>query len=148
MGVAVDASGAGDAGDEPGLALLPVRTRFENPKLVRAVTSECDGRRWSTYEIHQGRTEATAACAAFQTVFDGDRPRPDGHRVNNVRGTYQHGCFEAPESRRRLAAEAGIVGHVAPNHTWKEKRSRVYEAMADHVAAHADLGPIRSYLGL
>ena len=139
---------AGDAGDEPGLALLPVKTRFENPKLVRAVSSECDGRRWTTYEIHQGRTEATAACAPFQTVCDGEQPRPDGYRAGNVCGTYQHGCFEAPEARRRLAKAAGIGGHVAPNHTWKEKRARVYEAMADHIAAHVDLGPIRRYLGL
>jgi adenosylcobyric acid synthase len=139
---------AGDAGEEPGLGLLPVTTRFENPKVVRAVTSECDGCRWTTYEIHQGRTEATVVCESFQTVFDGDHPRPDGHRVGKVWGTYQHGCFESPGSRRRLAAAAGLIAHVAPDFTWKEKRLRVYEAMADHVVAHVDLGPIRRYLGL
>jgi cobyric acid synthase len=81
-------------------------------------------------------------------VLDGEHPRPDGHRAGKVWGTYQHGCFEAPESRRRLAAAAGIVGHAAPDFTWKEKRLRVYEAMADHIVAHVDLGLIRRYLGL
>jgi adenosylcobyric acid synthase len=49
----VDFTGvAGDAGDETGLGLLPVTTHFEIPKIVRPVTTECDGRRWTTYEIH------------------------------------------------------------------------------------------------
>lgn len=145
-----DAAGvAGDAGDEPGLGLLPVATRFEAPKIVRPVTTACDGRRWTTYEIHMGRTAPTGPCEPLQTVFDGDGgPRAEGHRAGLVWGTYQHGWFEAPETRRRLAAAAGITGHRAGDATWMELRRAVYDAMADHVAAHVDLGPVRRYLGI
>ena len=145
----VDLAGvAGDAGDEPGLGLLPVTTHFEIPKIVRPVTTEYDGRRWTTYEIHMGRTAASAPCEALQTVFDGDQPRPEGHRLGQVWGTYQHGWFEAPETRLRLTRAAGITGHRPPDFTWMEKRRRVYDAMADHVVAHLDLSSIRRYLGL
>ncbi|MFA6961000.1 MAG: cobyric acid synthase [Opitutaceae bacterium] len=139
---------AGDAGDEPGLGLLPVATRFENPKIVRPLTTECDGRRWTTYEIHMGRTEATAPCETLQTVFDGTVARTEGHRAGNIWGTYQHGWFEVPDTRRRLADAAGITGHRTPDFTWMEKRRRVYDAMADHVVAHVDLGLVRRYLGI
>jgi adenosylcobyric acid synthase len=139
---------AGDAGDEPGLGLLPVATHFEVTKIVRPVTTACDGRRWTTYEIHMGRTAAIAPCDALQTVFDGDQARPEGHRVGQVWGTYQHGWFEAPETRLRLTRAAGITGHRPPDYTWREKRLRVYDAMADHVVAHLDLSSIRRYLGL
>jgi len=123
---------AGDAGDEPGLGLLPVSTRFVAEKIVRPVISECDGRRWTTYEIHMGRTEAG----------------PDGACVGNVSGTYQHGWFEVPETRRRLARAAGIDAHRAPDVTWAEQRRAVYEAMADHVVEHVDLTSVRRYLGI
>jgi adenosylcobyric acid synthase len=46
---------AGDAGDEPGLELLPVKTEFAGQKLLHQVTVECGGRHWSAYEIHMGR---------------------------------------------------------------------------------------------
>jgi len=139
---------AGDVGDEPGLGLLPVTTRFETPKIVRPVTTECDGRRWTTYEIHMGRTCATAPCEPLQTVFDGSQARPEGHRLGRIWGTYQHGWFEVPETRRLLTREAGIHDHRTPAYTWMEKRRRVYAAMADHVTAHVDLAAIRLYLGL
>jgi adenosylcobyric acid synthase len=123
---------AGDAGEEPGLGLLPGSTRFVADKVVRLVTSECDGRRWTTYEIHMGRTE----------------PGAEGACAGNVWGTYQHGWFEVPETRRRLARAAGITGHRAPDVTWAEQRRAVYDAMADHVVAHVDLEPVRRYLEL
>ena len=148
----VDLAGvAGDAGDEPGLGLLPVRTRFESDKIVRPVTCECDGRRWTTYEIHMGRTETTAPVEPLHHVEDqpaSTGPRPEGACVGNIWGTYQHGWFEAPETRRRLARAAGIEAHRAPDTTWDEQRRAVYDAMADHVVAHVDLASVRRYLGI
>ena len=74
--------------------------------------------------------------------------RAEGLQRGSVRGTYLHGWFEAPEVRRRVAAWAGIVGHSAHPVPWAEKRRAVYTGMAEHLAAHADLGPVRRYLGL
>jgi adenosylcobyric acid synthase len=139
---------AGDAGSEPGLGLLPLSTGFLPDKIVQQVTAECDGRRWQAYEIHMGRSAVTRACAPLQTVSDANGERAEGLRSGNVWGTYLHGWFEAPEVRRKVAAAAGIAGHRAAPEPWAEKRRAVYARMADHLAAHADLDPVRRYLGL
>jgi len=77
---------AGDAGEEPGLGLLPITTTFTAPKVVRQVTAQCEGRRWPAYEIHMGRTDRTASCPALQTVWDGGVERPDGARCGQYGG--------------------------------------------------------------
>jgi adenosylcobyric acid synthase len=143
-----DAGVAGDAGDEPGLGLLPVATRFVADKIMRQVTAECDGRRWTPYEIHMGRTEFTGACNPLHTVWDGGTPRSEGARRGNVWGTYLHGWFEAPEVRRRVAATAGFSAHRAHAVPWAEQRQAIYTQMADHIATHVDLDPVRRYVGL
>lgn len=146
----IDAAGvAGDAGDEPGLGLLPVTTRFEKEKVLRQVTAECAGRRWTAYEIHMGRTTATSSVEALQTVEDSDgTSRPEGVRRGLVWGTYLHGWFEAPEVRSRLAGAGGFATHRAHPVPWSEQRRAIYAGMAAHVAAHVDLGPVQRYLGL
>ncbi|HLP09933.1 MAG TPA: cobyric acid synthase [Opitutaceae bacterium] len=145
----VDPEGlAGDAGVENGIGLLPITTGFRPDKIVQQVTAECDGRRWRAYEIHMGRSNATRTCEPLQTVIDQDGARPEGVRCGNVWGTYLHGWFEAPETRRKVAAAAGIAEHRADSILWAEKRREVYSQMADHLAAHVDLGPVRRYLEL
>jgi adenosylcobyric acid synthase len=145
----IDSAGvAGDAGEEPGLGLLPVTTEFRAPKIVRQVTGECEGERWTAYEIHMGRTAPTAAAEALQTVWDGAEPRTEGTRVGNVWGTYLHGWFESPRLRARLTAAAGIGKHQPYPVPWAEKRQAVYRAMAAHVQAHVNLDPVRRYLGI
>lgn len=139
---------AGDAGDEPGLGLLPVATEFRPTKIVRAVEAECDGERWAAYEIHMGRTTPTRAAETLQVVREGDLERAEGTKVGRIWGTYLHGWFESPRLRARIAATAGIGAHQAHPVPWAEKRRAVYEAMADHVAAHVNLTPVRRYLGL
>ncbi|MBK8477278.1 MAG: cobyric acid synthase [Opitutaceae bacterium] len=139
---------AGDAGSEPGIGLLPITTGFRPDKIVQQVTAECDGRRWQAYEIHMGRSTPTQPCDALQTVSDANGPRPEGQRRGNVWGTYLHGWFEVPEVRRKVAAAAGLADHRADPTPWAEKRQEVYAQMADHLAAHIDLGPVRRYLGL
>jgi adenosylcobyric acid synthase len=139
---------AGDAGDEPGLGLLPMSTQFEPEKIVRQITASCGGRRWSAYEIHMGRTTATAPAEPLHLVEDVHGSRTEGLRRGNVWGTYLHGWFEAPEVRRRVAEAAGITQHQAPAIAWAEKRQAVYVRMAEHVAGHVNLDPIRRYVGL
>jgi adenosylcobyric acid synthase len=141
---------AGDAGEEPGLGLLPVVTTFAAEKIVRQVTTVCEERRWSAYEIHMGRSAFTAPCDALHHVFDtaSSIPRSEGARYKNMRGTYLHGWFEAPEVRRLIAHAAGISAHRAHAIPWAEQRQSLYAQMAAHLAAHVDLQSIRRHLEL
>jgi len=139
---------AGDAGDEPGLGLLPVATEFRSPKIVRQVEADCDGERWSAYEIHMGRTEPTGRVERLQLVRDAGGPRAEGAKKGRVCGTYLHGWFESPRLRAWFAREAGLAGHRAHPLPWAEKRREVYRRMAEHVAAHVNLEPVRRYLEL
>lgn len=140
---------AGDAGTDRGLGLLPIATAFATKKVVRQVTAQWEGRRWTAYEIHMGRSEVVGPCEPLQTVVEADgRCRPEGTRRGNVWGTYLHGWFEAPETRRSLAQAARITQHQAQPVPWAERRQAMYRQMAGDVAAHVDLDPIRRYLGL
>ncbi|MDD2762639.1 MAG: cobyric acid synthase [Opitutaceae bacterium] len=139
---------AGDAGDEPGLGLLPLATVFHEPKILRQVASECDGRRWMTYEIHMGRSEVTAPCEPLHTVIEDGVIHSEGLRRGKVWGTYQHGWFEVPETRSRVARAGGLAEHHAHAVPWAEQRQAIYVQMADHLAAHVDLDPVRRYLGI
>jgi len=140
---------AGEAGDGPGLGLLPVTTQFERQKILRQVTAECAGRRWTAYEIHMGRTAATAPLAELHTVWDADgTSRPEGVRAGRVWGTYLHGWFESPDVRTRVAEAGGLAAHRAHPVPWSEQRREIYTRMADHVAAHVDLAPVVRHLGL
>lgn len=139
---------AGDVGDEAGLGLLPVHTQFHAQKIVRQVTAECDGRTWDTYEIHMGRSLLTAPCEPLQQVRENGVARPEGLRAKNVWGTYLHGWFEAPEVRQRVGEAARLSGHHVYPAPWSEKRRAIYAQMADHVAEHVDLEPIKRYVGL
>jgi len=95
-----------------------------------------------------GRTERTAPCPALQTVWDEDGDRPDGARCGQVWGTYLHGWFESPDVRRSVTDAAGFAAHSPHPVPWAEKRQAIYTQMAEHVAAHVDLEPVRRYLGL
>ena len=139
---------AGDAGDEPGLGLLPVQTVFHAAKTLRETTAVCDGEHWTAYEIHMGDTIATAPCEPLQQVINDGRKRPEGTRAGLVWGTYLHGWFESPALRARLAAAAGLRGHVPHPVPWAAQRRALYGQMAEHLAAHIDLDPVRRYLGL
>jgi len=139
---------AGDAGEEPGLGLLPITTEFHAQKIVRQVTAECDGQRWTAYEIHMGRSTVAGTAENLQTVWDNETPRLEGLCIGNVWGTYLHGWFESPRLRARVTAAAGFASHRPHAVTWAEKRQAIYTAMADHVVEHVNLDPVRRYLGL
>jgi adenosylcobyric acid synthase len=139
---------AGDAGDEPGLRLLPAETRFGSAKTLRQVTVRCGSSEWLAYEIHMGNTRALADVEPLQMVHDEAGSRPEGMRVGKVWGTYLHGWFESPSLRAQVAAAAGMNQHRPHPVPWAEQRTNVYRGMAEHLAAHVDLNPIRRYLGL
>ena len=56
--------------------------------------------------------------------------------------------FEAPEVRRWVAAEARFTAYRAAPTSWPDRRQAVYAAMADHVAEHVNLAPLRNHIGL
>jgi adenosylcobyric acid synthase len=69
-------------------------------------------------------------------------------RLGRVWGTYLHGWFESPALRAQVAAAAGMSGHRPHPVPWRQQRNAIYRAMAQHLAAHVDLDPIRRYLCL
>jgi adenosylcobyric acid synthase len=139
---------AGDAGHEPGLALLPAETVFSPSKTLRQVSAHCGEQEWLAYEIHMGTTRAIADVQPLQTVRDESGTRTEGMRQGNVWGTYLHGWFESPQLRAQVADAAGMGAHRAHPVPWAEQRASVYRAMAEHLTAYVDLDPIRRYLCL
>jgi adenosylcobyric acid synthase len=139
---------AGDAGREPGLSLLPAHTQFSASKVLRQVTARCGGAQWQAYEIHMGVTRALSPVEPLHTVRDEQGERPEGMRSGSVWGTYLHGWFESPALRSQLAAAAGMRAHQAFPVPWAEHRAATYRGMAEHLAAHVDLEPVRRYLCL
>jgi adenosylcobyric acid synthase len=137
---------AGDAGAERGLGLLPADTSFGASKILRQVTANCAGREWQAYEIHMGSTLAHGSVEPLQTVRDAAGTRPEGMRLGAVWGTYLHGWFESPQLRAQVAAAAGMHEHRPHPVPWAEQRAATYRAMAEHLAAHVNLDPIRRYL--
>jgi adenosylcobyric acid synthase len=146
----VDPGGvAGDAGDQPGLGLLPIATTFRAEKIVRQVTARCGSREWTCYEVHMGRSEVLSPCSPLHVVRDLDATeRPEGLRCGNIWGTYLHGWFEAPEARASFAAAARIATHRTPTESYAGLRQKRYAQMAAHLAAHVDLRSVTRYLGL
>jgi adenosylcobyric acid synthase len=143
----IDETGqAGDAGRERGLGLLPAETRFGSSKTLRQVTARCEDTSWRAYEIHMGDTRAAANVEPLHTVWDEAGSRPEGMRAGNVWGTYLHGWFESPRVRSKVAATAGMSAHRPHPVPWAEQRRQMYRDMAEHLAAHVNLDPIRRYL--
>ncbi|MFZ4567313.1 MAG: cobyric acid synthase [Prochlorococcaceae cyanobacterium] len=143
LGVELDDPGGFDgagSGPEPGLGLLPLRTRFTDDKLCRqrrarplwppGAAGDLVG-----FELHRGRSE----------VLD-DRLAPLGDEAGigwvrgEVAGTYLHGVFDDGPWRRswlnRLRQRRGlpplpltVVGHSV-------QREAVLERLADAFEAH------------
>jgi len=65
-----------------------------------------------------------------------------------VPDTVAPGVAGAIVGTSEFADAAGFAAHRPHPVPWAEKRQAIYTQMADHVAAHVDLEPVRSYLGL
>jgi adenosylcobyric acid synthase len=139
---------AGDAGNTPGLKLLPAETRFHASKTLRQVWALEDAVECPAYEIHMGETRALSETAPLHRVRDAAGERCEGMQRANVWGTYLHGWFDAPAVRRRVAQCAGIRTHRAHPIAWAEQRARTYRLMAEHVEAHLSLEAVKRYLNL
>lgn len=131
----------GDGADrQPGLGLLPLRTRFTADKLCRqrrcrplwppGAAGDLAG-----FELHRGRSEVLA---------DSVEPLADGEGLGwvkgEVAGTYLHGVFDDGPWRRswlnRLRQRRGLapLPLTAPGH--HAQREVVLDRLADAFAAH------------
>lgn len=116
----LDHHGVDGAG--PGLDLLPLETRFEAAKTVRASRARFDtltgpwqalsGLQVDGYEIHHGETRIAAGpaptdCRAVLATTAGGHPHAIGWQRGNILAIYLHGLFEqAAVVRRLFAADA------------------------------------------
>ncbi len=125
-----DPSGTdGRPGRHRGLGLLPVTTRFRDPKLVRPVRAVAlarhpwlpEGWEVACYEIHRGRIEGRGPSWGIFRLRTDDRSPPAGvdgavSADGRVWGTMLHGALSSPKALdglvqwatpRRRAAERG-----------------------------------------
>jgi adenosylcobyric acid synthase len=131
----------GAPGDDPGLGLLPLATRFEVGKRLRpglARFAAPDGP-WASlgraafdgYEIRQGRTRADPGARPVLHNADGE---PIGWQRGSMLAIYAHGLFESPEVLRAL------FGAQAPS------LDEVFDGLADFVDRHFAQGALDALL--
>jgi adenosylcobyric acid synthase len=150
---------------ERGMGLLPLRTRFESPKVTARVEARSLGRgflcrllpadlRIDGYEIHMGRVEATRDdVAPFEMTRRGGNAarEPDGavDERGAVVGTMIHGLFENDALRRALLRELrrrkGLPEPVASVFPSKDSE---YDRLAGVLRESLDAGRLRRIVGL
>jgi adenosylcobyric acid synthase len=129
----------------PGLGLLPVKTTLTADKVTRQVTfrfrdlpDECKG-----YEIHMGRTVATASPSALNVLCDGTS---DGYFLNErCFGSYVHGLLDNKAVVDTILSRFEAVKSVqtVDYATYKEQQ---YDLLADHVRANLDMAKLYKIL--
>ncbi len=130
------------AGQVAGLGLLPVRTAFEQKKvLARPSRTLAGGVVVHGYEIHHGAV-----------IRDGGEPffADEGCRVEAVAGTVWHGLLENDSFRREyltyVARVAGRSFTGAADVSFGAIREARLDRLADLVASHLDGARIRKLL--
>jgi len=149
----------------PGLALLPIRTRFERQKVTAQISARSQTHSFLTdaaardealsgYEIHMGMLALEAdARPAFRIVtrngssceaLDGG-VSPAGHVV----GTMIHGIFDNPAVRRSLLAYLSQRKGIAPPKARVGlSRDAEYDRLAAAAREHLDGPLLRKLAGL
>ena len=127
----------GSPASEPGLSLLDAETTLLPEKSLAVTHARHCATRLpiAGYEIHLGSTAGNDCTRPFAEV----EGRPEGavsadHRVE---GTYLHGCFTADEFRRAYLAALG--GALSTSSSFTAMVDETLDALALHLAAHADL---------
>lgn len=134
----------GPPAEVPGLGLLDIHTVLQGDKTLRLTHGHCaeTGQPVSGYEIHLGQS-AGPDCARPAFVI-GDAPEGAVSADGRVRGSYLHGVFAADGFRR---AELARLGHRAEGPAYEAMVEATLDALADHLAAHADLDRLLSLAG-
>jgi adenosylcobyric acid synthase len=139
LGVRIVDGVESEAGEVPGLGLLPVETVFEPEKtlgrpLGRAVGF--GGGEVSGYEIHHGRVTRHGGEPLIET-----RGEPEGCRLGNTLGTSWHGVLEVDDFRRSLlrwVAEERVLDWTPGATPFADAREAQLDTLADLIAEHAD----------
>jgi adenosylcobyric acid synthase len=122
-----------------GLAVLPVRVRFEATKRLGRPAGRALGAPVAGYEIHHGIAEVTDPAGQGH---EGTEPFLDGCRRGAVWGTSWHGVLENDEFRRAFLAEvAALAGRdftPAPDTDFAAVRQARLDVLGDLVACHLD----------
>lgn len=126
----------GPADSVAGLGYLPVSTRLTADKRVVEVTgtSVADDAPFSGYEIHAGRTDATAPVQPLLRFADGTTDgciTADGR----IAGCYVHRLFDHPAQRAVWLARIGVASDGVVQ---ADRVDRALDALADHLAVHLD----------
>ena len=127
-----------------GLGLLDVATTLLPDKTLTRIsgTHVPTGAAVEGYEIHLGRTEGTD-CARPFALLEG---RPDGamSASGQVMGSYLHGCFGSDEFRVKFLKSLGVQ---ASSLRFEQTIEETLDALAEHLAAHIDLGRLLTLAG-
>jgi adenosylcobyric acid synthase len=153
----LDPDGVEAAAHTPGLALLPVRTRFARPKItaqVRARVATASflapaGLTVTGYEIHAGRIEAFGS-PAFELLERNGAPttEPDGAVAGPVVGTLIHGLFEDDRLRAALLDSLRLRRGLPAAGSRPRSREAEYDRLAAALREHLDLSLLRRLAGL
>lgn len=151
-----------DEPTSPGLALLPLRTRFAREKTTdrargtvaadHGLLAGARGLPASGYEIHMGQTSGPLPPALRLAERQGAVvDEPDGALSADglILGTYLHGFFDSAPLRgailRNLARRKGLAprdwGHAT-------NADDPFDRLAAHVRANLDLTQLRAIIGL
>lgn len=133
-----------------GMELLPVKTTLMEQKTRSQVTGEilCGalaGMELAGYEIHMGKSERTASCAAFCRITDRltGEVKEDGAVCGTVCGTYVHGIFDygtiAGKLIEFLAARKGITWNEQDGADYAGFKEQQYDLLADTLREYLDM---------
>jgi adenosylcobyric acid synthase len=133
----------GPPGSVPGLNLLDVDTVLGGDKVLRQVTGEALGARFSGYEIHLGRTTGPDTERPVGRIDDG---RGDGAMSADglVAGSYVHGLLGESAQRRAWLARIGVAG-AGPDHA--ADVDAALDEIAAALEAHVDIDAMLSIAG-
>ncbi len=144
----------------PGLALLPVKTTFEQDKILARAKGVALGELVEGYQIHHGRVTPDEGAQVWLTI-DG---KPEGIRSGSsdspgasgaiegestVLGTTLHGLFENDDFRRQFlseVAERSGVEFVPSSRSAAAARNAELDRLADHLEATLDMQRIVALL--
>lgn len=133
----------GPSGASSALGYLDIETVLEKEKCLhnsRGSITGCDVAVCG-YEIHMGRSRRFEGVRPFLSVAERDGRSEDGEdgamsEDGKVFGTYFHGFFDSPSTRRWFLSKAGSASMTDSGETADEDR---YDLLAGHFSRHLDL---------
>lgn len=166
LGVAIeDPLAIESAGTEPGLGLLPIRTKMNREKTTRGATgqlladtlfgSSMQSLHVGGYEIHIGETQYLEGSVPLARICRlGDTGSVvDGcvSASGRVIGTYLHGIFHEDRFRHSFLQAARAACHLEPAAElvdWKRLRQAEFDRLAKTVGDSVDLRRLLGFVGL